>query len=80
MLTPGVVALAMTTVAGFVVLYTIIGAAGTHATLAWQQRLAFWGIAAVFCFPVCYSKSVLALYLAGSRPFPQVLLALSAAT
>ena len=80
MLTPGVVALAITTVAGFVVLYTIIGAAGTHATLAWQQRLAFWGIAAVFCFPVCYSKSVLALYLAGSRPFPQVLLALSAAT
>lgn len=80
MLTPGVVVLAMTTVAGFVVLYTTIGAAGTHATPAWQQRLALWGIAAVFSFPVCYATSVLALYLAGSRPFPRVLLALSAAT
>lgn len=80
MLTPGVVALALTTVAGFVVLYTLIGAAGTHATLDWPQRLAFWGIAAVVCFPACYSKSVLVLYLAGPRRFPLVLLAVSAAT
>lgn len=80
MLAPGILALAIAIVAVFVVLYTVIGAAGTHATVAWPQRLAFWGIAAVVCFPVCYSKSVLALYLAGSRPFPQVLLALSATT
>lgn len=70
----------MTTVAGFVVLYTVIGAAGTGGTLDWPQRLAFWGIAAIICFPVCYSKSVLALYLVGSRPSAQVLPAISVAT
>lgn len=80
MLTPSVVVLALATVAGFVVLYALIGAAGTDAVLDWPQRLAFWGVAAVVCFPVCYSKSVLALYMAGSRPFPQILLAVSVTT
>ncbi len=80
MLTPGVVVLALATVAGFVVLYALIGAAGTDAVLDWPHRLAFWGVAAVVCFPVCYSKSVLALYMAGSRPFPQILLAVSVTT
>ncbi len=80
MLRPGVVALSMTTVAAFVVLYTVIGAAGTHATLDWPQRLALWGIASILCFPVCYANSVMALYLLGSRPLGQILLAVTVVT
>ncbi|GEM_PF-167268 len=80
MLTPAVVLLSITTTAAFVVLYTVIGAAGTYATLDWPQRLALWGIAGVFCFPICYATAVLALYLWDSRPLGQLLFALTAVT
>ena len=63
LLRPRSVAVALASVALFVLLMTTIGPLGTMETLRPLLRFAYWGLSAAVTFPLCYAVAAVVLYL-----------------
>ena len=66
MLSPGMVRVAITAVAISIGAFAIIGPVGTYMTLTLLERLMYC-VCVVFCWPICYSVSVVTAYLTRFR-------------
>ena len=78
-LAPRTIAIAIASVALFVVAMTIFGPLGTLETLRPLPRAAYWGLCAVVTFPLCYALAAVVLYLARHGSLVQMLPAVAAA-
>ncbi len=59
--------------------FTIMAPMDTH-DLTWVRRLAYFGIAAFLCAPLCYTQYVVVLYLTRSCPSHQIAFAVATGT
>ena len=79
LLAPRTIAIAIASVALFVVAMTIFGPLGTLETLRPLQRAAYWALCAVVTFPLCYALAAVVLYLTRRGSLVQMLPAVAAA-
>jgi len=78
-LAPRTIAIAIASVALFVVAMTIFGPLGTLETLRPLRRAAYWAVCAAVTFPICYALAAVVLYLTRRGSLLQVLPAAAAA-
>ena len=78
LLSPRTVAMALTSVALFVVAMTIFGPLGT-STVEPLPRFAYWALCAGLTFPLCYAWAAVVLYLARRRSLIEIVPAVVAA-
>ena len=79
LLAPRTVAIAIASVALFVVAMTIFGPLGTLETLRPLRRAAYWTLCAAVTFPLCYALAAVVLYLTRRGSLVQMLPAVAAA-
>lgn len=79
MLSPGMLRLAVTTVGLAIAAFATFGPIGTYIALTPLERLAYC-VCAVFCWPICYSVSVITAYLTRFRSSFQVGLMMAVAS
>ena len=79
LLAPRTIAIAIASVALFVVAMTIFGPLGTLETLRPLQRAAYWALCAAVTFPLCYALAAVVLYLTRRGSLVQMLPAVAAA-
>ena len=79
LLRPRTVAIALASVALFVVAMTIFGPLGTLEALGPPRRLAYWAVCAGITFPLCYAWAAVVLYLARHRSLIEIVPAVVAA-
>ena len=73
LLSPRTVAMALASVALFVVAMTIFGPLGTLEALAPPRRFAYWALCAGATFPLCYAWAAVVLYLTRRRSLVGIL-------
>lgn len=78
MLSPRTIAMALTSVALFVVAMTIFGPLGT-LTVEPLPRFAYWALCAGITFPLCYAWAAVVLYLVRRRSLIEIVPAVVAA-
>ena len=70
MLSPYMVRVALATVTVCATVFTILGPIGMYNTLTPWERITYGLVCSLFCFPICYALSLVAVYLSRSRsPF-----------
>ncbi len=79
LLAPRTVAIAIASVALFVVAMTIFGPLGTLETLRPLRRAAYWALCAAVTFPLCYALAAVVLYLTRRGSLVEMLPAVAAA-
>ncbi|MDE0447206.1 MAG: LytTR family transcriptional regulator DNA-binding domain-containing protein [Spirochaetaceae bacterium] len=77
-LAPRTIAIAIASVALFVLAMTIFGPLGTLETLRPLRRAAYWGLCAAVTFPICYALAAVVLYLTRRGSLVQMLPAAAA--